>query len=337
MELKKIKGAGEQLELDSNKYFRYDDNTLVTCDYVVSTFDISNPLDIKLLSRVESDNFGGAFALQNQKIYLLHRWDSQRIRILDASNPLNIHLASTINVDTKIRHIAISPAGIFYGISEQGKLGIIDNAGHFTALYSLGISYGKENLYTHITIENNLLIIDALGIFLRLFEIKDDGTVEALSKICYYTKANENFKSFDKLDEQDNDDRKNAALCVLHLKTSFGFPVKAFTVLGGKYLLHAWRHILLIDICNPKAPKLTDMITISEKNMHLRGDSHCYYSENEIMINTQDNMVYLVELSPEGAKLKQSIRIEDAETRTLMRKDNYLLALGSTVEIFEIN
>ncbi|MDR2848438.1 MAG: hypothetical protein LBV39_04970, partial [Bacteroidales bacterium] len=158
MELKKIKCAGEQLELDGNKHFRYDDNTLVTCSDVVSTFDISNPLDIKLLSRVVLENFGGAIALQNKKIYSLPRWDSQRIRILDASNPLNIHLVSTINMDTKIRHIALSSAGIFYGISEKGKLGTIDNAGHFTALYSLGISYGKENIFTHITIENNLLI-----------------------------------------------------------------------------------------------------------------------------------------------------------------------------------
>jgi hypothetical protein len=252
---------------------------------------------------------------------------------LDASDPLNIHLSSSIKVDVDIARIVRAECGLFCAISEEGILGIIDHTGHFTPQYTLGEKYGELMQRIYMSVDGNLVMICSFGVVLRLFRVKNDGTAEVLSKI-YYTYFKE---------EGTDDDKTLFTMRCSKLK--WGFSSSPITVLGGKYLLHASRHIILTDIQNPKEPKLSGMITIPLKNnTWVVKNSYCFYSENEILITTEPNcagyyMMYLVEVSPEGITLKQSFKmpIKDNCSRELIRKDNYLITFGSNAEVFEIN
>jgi hypothetical protein len=315
MELKKI-------ECESNKLtgfgslaqiVRYNENTIIKVFDGITTYDISDPLNIKQTGYFNHEimnHVRKVCGLYDNKLYC-YCYGSEKISLFDISDVNNIRLQKTVDVDGVIvKNATITKDGVVYAFVKDGSIGTIGMDGHFTKLAVLE-EYDDSSWCNALGVFDDLLILSYWGSNLFIYEIQNDGGLKLLKDVSY-----------------------------MGSEFAYGFPMnKIFLALDNNFILQMKTHVLLIDIRNREKIALTEMITI--KDTHINTNYICYYKENEIMVSgsTYDNhfAVFLIKLTEDSPVLLQTVRLDVKYTQSgIMRKDNYLMVLGDNIEMFEI-
>jgi hypothetical protein len=286
--------------------FIYDDVLILPYNEDISTWDISDPLNIRPIVQYTMDSPYCDCVLHDKKLFLNRPCE---IRIEDVSDPANIKKIALFSCKPYIMAMTVSADGTIWAVTRDGAIGTYDLTGAFTEYVPADASIlyqGRYNLDIKVT--GDLVVVANQG-SVYIFKIQAIGKLELLKKM-------------------------GAG------QACFGTPIE--TAANGKaILLTSFYGMDMIDVSKPD--KIKKLKKFKDSQVELHGGIIDFPEKQEILTCGSMNdkfKIFLLSLTDAGPVCKESIKMKGYQYSSYINmfiKGNYLVIMTGDNNSFEVH